>query len=220
MCISCFFCFFFLIFASWSAIRFTLCHAKSLQPSLTLFDPMDCRPPGSSVHGFSRQEYWSGLPFPTPGDLPHPGIRPVSLASPALAGRFLSLAPPGKSLSRKVEVLVAQLCPTLCDSMDYSLPDSILGIFQARILEWVAISYSRGSSPPRGQTRVSCVSCIASRFFTCWAIEEALDSILKGRDITLPTKVCLVKAMVFPVVMYGYESWTIKKAEGRRIIAF
>ena len=40
-----------------------------------------------------------------------------------------------------------------------------------------------------------------------------LDSILKSRDITLPTKVCLVKAMVFPVVMYGWESWTIKKAE-------
>ena len=40
-----------------------------------------------------------------------------------------------------------------------------------------------------------------------------LDSILKSKDITLPTKVCLVKAMVFPVVMYGYESWTIKKVE-------
>ena len=47
-----------------------------------------------------------------------------------------------------------------------------------------------------------------------------LDSILKSRDITLPTKDCLVKAMVFPVVMYGYESWTIKKAEHRRIDAF
>ena len=47
-----------------------------------------------------------------------------------------------------------------------------------------------------------------------------LDSILKGRDITLPTEVCLVKAMVFPVVMYGCESWTIKKAERRRIDAF
>ena len=44
-----------------------------------------------------------------------------------------------------------------------------------------------------------------------------LDSVLKSRDITLPTKVCLVKAMVFPVVMYGCESWTFKKAEGRRI---
>ena len=47
-----------------------------------------------------------------------------------------------------------------------------------------------------------------------------LDSILKDRDITLLTKVRLVKAMVFPVVMYGYESWTIKKAEHRRIDAF
>ena len=47
-----------------------------------------------------------------------------------------------------------------------------------------------------------------------------LDSILKSRDITLPTKVCLVKAMVFPVVMYGCESWTIKKAEHRKIDAF
>ena len=47
-----------------------------------------------------------------------------------------------------------------------------------------------------------------------------LDSILKNRDTTLPTKVCLVKAVVFPVVMYGCESWTIKKAECQRIDAF
>ena len=47
-----------------------------------------------------------------------------------------------------------------------------------------------------------------------------LDNVLKSRDITLPTKVCLVKAMVFPVVMYGCESWTLKKAERRRIDAF
>ena len=47
-----------------------------------------------------------------------------------------------------------------------------------------------------------------------------LDSILKSRDITLPTKVCLVKAMVFPIVMYGCESWTIKKAECQRIDVF
>ena len=47
-----------------------------------------------------------------------------------------------------------------------------------------------------------------------------LNSIFKSRDITMPTKVCLVKAMVFPVVMYGCESWTVKKAERRRIDAF
>ena len=47
-----------------------------------------------------------------------------------------------------------------------------------------------------------------------------LDSVIKSRDITLPTKVRLVKAVVFPVVMYGYESWTVKKSECRRIGAF
>ena len=47
-----------------------------------------------------------------------------------------------------------------------------------------------------------------------------IDNVLKSRDITLPTRVCLVKAMVFPVIMYGCESWTIKKAEHRRIEAF
>ena len=51
-------------------------------------------------------------------------------------------------------------------------------------------------------------------------VVTSLDSILKSRDITLPTKVCLVKAMVFPIVVYGCESWTIKKAECRRIDAF
>ena len=59
------------------------------------------------------------------------------------------------------------------------------------------------------------------RFLTPWQeVMTNLDSILRSRDITLPTKVHLVKAMVFPVVMYGCESWTIKKAEHQRIDAF
>ena len=49
--------------------------------------------------GFPRQEYWSGLPFSPPGDLPYPGTEPVSLKSPALAGRFFGTAPPGKPTS-------------------------------------------------------------------------------------------------------------------------
>ena len=57
-------------------------------------------------------------------------------------------------------------------------------------------------------------------FFLGRKVMTNLDSILKSRDITLSTKVCLVKTMVFPVVMYGCESWTIKKAEHRRIDAF
>ena len=58
-----------------------------------LYDPMDGSPPGSSVMGFSRQEYWSGLPFPSPGDLPDPGIKP---RSPTLQADTLTSEPPGK----------------------------------------------------------------------------------------------------------------------------
>ena len=56
-------------------------------------DSMDCSLPASSVHGTFIQEYWSGLPFPSPGDLPNPGIE---LGSPALAGEFFTTMPPGK----------------------------------------------------------------------------------------------------------------------------
>ena len=68
----------------------------ALQSYLTLCDPVDCSPPGSSVHGIFPQEYGSGLPFPTPGDLPCPGIEPSSAESPALGGRFFPSEPPGK----------------------------------------------------------------------------------------------------------------------------
>ena len=57
---------------------------------LTLCGPMDCSPPGSSVHEIPRQGYWSGYPFPTLGNLPNPRIKFVSLASPVLAGRFFT----------------------------------------------------------------------------------------------------------------------------------
>ena len=62
------------------------------QSCQTLSDPMDCSLPGSSVHGFSRQEYWSGVPSPSPGDLPDPGIEP---RSPALEADALTSEPPG-----------------------------------------------------------------------------------------------------------------------------
>ena len=65
-----------------------------------------------------------------------------------------------------------------------------------------------------------CSHAIKRRLFLGRKVMTNLDSILKSRDITLPTKVRLIKAMVFPVVMYGCESWTIKKAEYRRIDAF
>ena len=92
-------------------------------------------------------EYWSGLPFPTPGDLPDPGIEPTCVTSPALAGCFFTTS-------------------------------------------------------------------------ATWEAPTQLDSILKSRAITLLTKVHLVKAMVFPAVMYRCASWTIKKVEHQRIDAF
>ena len=68
---------------------------------LTFCDPMDHSPPGSSgdfLFGFPRQEYWSRMPFSTPGDIPDPGIKPTYLASLASAGRFFTTVPPGKPL--------------------------------------------------------------------------------------------------------------------------
>ena len=61
---------------------------------------------------------------------------------------------------------------------------------------------------------------IKRRFLLGRKVMTNLDSILKSRDITLPPEVCTVRAMVFPIVMYGCESWTIKKAECQRIDAF
>ena len=79
--------------------------------------------------------------------------------------------------------------------------------------------------PPRSQHMTSlgnrhCSHEIKRRLLLGRKVMTNLDSILKGIDITLPTKVCLVKAMVFPVLMYGCESWTVKKAEYQRIDAF
>ena len=65
----------------------------------TLCNPMDCSPPGSSVHGISQQEYWSGLPCPPPGDLPNRGIEP---SSPTLQADSLSFEPPGKPKNTRV----------------------------------------------------------------------------------------------------------------------
>ena len=65
-------------------------HAQLLWSCPTFSNPMDCMLPGSSSMGFSRQFSRSGLPCPPPGNLPHPGIEPVSLTSPALAGRFFT----------------------------------------------------------------------------------------------------------------------------------
>ena len=141
-------------------------HAKLLQSCLTLCDPMDYSPLGSSSMGFSRQEYWSGLPSPPPGDLPGPGKEPESLPPPALADRFFTARATWEGPD-DTKVKVAQSCLTLWDPMDYT----VHGILQARIVEWVAVPFSRGSSQPGEWTQVSLT---AGEFFTSWATREAL----------------------------------------------
>ena len=104
----------------------------------------------------------------------------------------------------KSESEVAQSYLTLHNPMDCSLPgSSVHGIFQARVLEWVAIAFSDSDC----SYNIKRHSLLGRKAMT------NLGSVLKSRDITLPTKVCIVKAMLFPVVMYGCESWTIKKPE-------
>ena len=74
----------------------------------TLCDPMDCSLPGSSLPWkFPRQEYWSELPFPSPGDLSNPGIEPTSPVSFARAGKFFTAEPPGKPAGQGLALLCA-----------------------------------------------------------------------------------------------------------------
>ena len=122
---------------------------------------------------FSRQECWNGLPFPPSRDLPQ-GLSPRLLCH--LLGRLIfTTEPPWKPLVWG-EVKwgeVTQWCPTLCDPMDCSLPGfSVHRILQARILEWVTTSFSRGSSQPRNRTWVS---HIGGRRFNLWATREAQE---------------------------------------------
>ena len=135
-----------------------------------------------------------------------------------------------------------QSCPTLCDPIDGSPPGSsvVPGILQARTLEWVAISFSNADPITSRQIEWETVEVLTDFFFLGSEITANGDSsheirrrllldrkamtnllsVLKSRDITLPTKGCIVKAMVFPVVTYGCESWTVKKAECQRTDAF
>ena len=85
------------------------------QSRLTLCDPMDCSPPGSPVCGFSRQEYSSGLPFPSPGDLPNPGMEPVSW----IARRFFTISATREALAEEfyfTEMILNHWCVVIIKS--------------------------------------------------------------------------------------------------------
>ena len=114
--------------------------------------------------GFSRQDYLSGLPCSHPGDLPNSWIKTASLTSPALAGRVFTT---NATWEARYKVLIdcwSLSLPTISNPIDWGPPGFFIhGVFQARILAWVPVPFSRASSRPRDQT---CVSCVAGRFFT------------------------------------------------------
>ena len=106
---------------------------NSLQSHGLYCTPLDQAPVSME---FSRKEYWSGLPFPSPGDLPDPGLNPNLY--PALLADSLPSEPPAAAAAKSL-----QSCLILCNSRDGSPPGSpVPGILQARTLEWVAISFS------------------------------------------------------------------------------
>ena len=134
-----------------------------------------------------------------------------------------------------------QSCPTLCDPIDSSPPGSpVPGILQARTLEWIAISFSNEWKWEVKVKSLSCVQLLATPWTAAHHAPQSmgfsrqeywsgvplpspmtnLDSILKSRDVTLPTKVCLVITMIFLVVMYGCENWTIKKLSTKELMLF
>ena len=148
-----------------------VCVCWPLSP--TLCDPMDCSPWDSSVHGFSRQEYQSGFPCPSPVGLPDPGIEP---RSPTLQADSLPSELPGKPKNTGVG------CHCLLQGI-FLTQESNQGLLHCRqilyhlthqgspwITEGVTYPFCRGSSWPRNQTRVS---CMADRFLTNWNIREA-----------------------------------------------
>ena len=132
---------------------------------------MNCSPPGSSLHGISQARIlrWVAISFSRGSSRSMDRTR-VS----CIAWGFFLTEPAGNPICTEgyvcVCVLVPPLCLTLCDTKDYSQPgSSVHGILHARILEWLPISFSRGSSQPKDQTLIS---CIAGWFFTIWATRE------------------------------------------------
>ena len=111
-----------------------------------------------------------------------------------------------------MKVKVAESCPILCDPMDCSLPgSSVHEIFQARILKWISILFSRGFSWPRAQTQVS---CIASRCFTIWATREAQEC-SNYSAIALISHSSKVMLKIFQATLQQYMNWELPDVQAR-----
>ena len=149
---------------------------RSRPPSLTPCNlhSLLSRPP----HGLSKPFPLSLNHYPWPPGLPPHLLSTLPHQAPCWGWLWSALSPlltPRFQCKRLCCAQLLQSCPTLCDPVDYSPPgSSVHGILQARVLEWVAISFSRGSSQPRDRTQVS---CIAGRRFTVWATRKCSISL-------------------------------------------
>ena len=158
---------------------------------------------------FSRQYYWSGLPFPSPADLPNPGIKP---GSPAREADALPSEPPGRSKKsllmkvkeenekvglklniQKTKIMVSG--PITSWEIDGETVETVAGFI-----------FLDSKLTADGD----CSHEIKRRLLLGRKVMTKLDSIFKSRDITLPTNICLGNGMVFPVVMYGCENGTVR----------
>jgi len=172
--------------------------------------------------------YFLGLQITADGDCSHEIKRPLLLGRKPITNLLLLL------------LLSCFSCVWLCATQETPPGSPVPGILQATTLEWVSISFSNAWKWKVKVKSLSRVQLLATPWTAAYQTPPSmgfsrqeywsgvslpspitnLDSILKSRDITLLTKVCLVKAMVFPVVRYGCDSWTIEKAEHWRIDAF
>ena len=189
--------------------------AKSLQSCLTLCDPIDSSPPGSPIPGIlqARTLEWVAISFSRAWKW-KVKVKLVSrvrlLATPWTTGYQ---APPSMGFSRQ------KYWSGLSLPSPKIMASSPITSWQidGETVETVA-DFILGSSKITADG--DCSHEIKRHILLGRKVMNNLDNILKSRDITLPTNICLVKAMVFPVVMYGCEGWTIKKAKCRRIDAF
>ena len=169
-----------------------------------IFDFTDCSWPGSTVMGFSSQEYWMGYHALLQGILQTQGLNPHLLHLKWILYYWATK----ESESESCSVVSDSLQPHGLYSPWHS-PGKNTGVGSLSLIQ--GIFQTQGLNPGLPHCR--------------WILYQLsykgnLDSVLKSRVITLPTKVCVVKAMIFPVVIYRCESWTIKKAECQGTDAF
>ena len=139
-----------------------------------------------TVHGIRQARILEWVAFPSPGDLPNPGTKP---RCPTLQADSLPTEPPGQPKGEEqpnwlcVRSQLLQSHPTLCDPMDRKPQgSSVHGVIPERILEWVAISSSRGSSWPRDRTHSACASCVGRQTLYHWATWETPSHTGQGDD--------------------------------------